>query len=45
MKKKYVSPDILIVSLSIRDVLAASTFDHEPEIPTSAGEDNPIDDL
>lgn len=45
MKKKYISPDILIVSLSIRDVLTASSFNHDPEIPTYAGEDDPIDDL
>ncbi len=45
MKKKYVSPDVLIVSLSIKDVLAASTYVPVPEDPTRAGEDNPIDDI
>ena len=45
MKKKYVSPEVLIVSLSLQDVLAASKYTPEPEIPTRGGDDNPIDDL
>ena len=45
MKKKYVSPDVLIVSLYVTDVLAASDYKPTPEIPTRAGEDDPIDDI
>lgn len=43
MKKNYISPEIELVSLSVKDVLAASDYKPTPEIPTRAGEDNPID--
>ena len=51
MKKEYISPDVLIVSLSIVDVLTASydptpySYDPTPQIPTRGGNDNPDDDL
>ena len=46
MKKKYISPDVEIVSLSVTDVLAASTYTPVPEDPKRSGVDNPlIDDL
>lgn len=45
MKKEYISPDVLIVSLSIVDVLTASSYDPTPQIPTRGGNDNPDDSL
>lgn len=46
MKKKYISPDVEIVSLHLADVLTASNYTPTPEVPTRAGEDHPpIDDL
>ena len=44
MKKNYRTPDLEVISLLHQDVLAASTYVPEPEKPTRAGEDNPIDD-
>lgn len=43
MKKKYVSPDVEIVSLRTTDVLAASTYVPDPEDPVRSGVDDPID--
>lgn len=45
MKKEYISPDVLIVSLSIVDVLTASSYDPTPQIPTRGGEDDPDKEL
>ena len=40
MKKKfYSSPELEIVSLSMIDVLAASTYSAVPENPTRAGDE------
>lgn len=44
-QKDYISPKIEIVNMRLQDVLAASTYVPEPEVPTRAGDDNPIDDL
>ena len=44
MKNKYISPEMEIISLISHDVLAASTYTPTPEIPTRAGDDEPIDD-
>lgn len=43
MKKKYISPDVEIVSLNVTDVLTASNYTPVPEDPVRSGEDNPID--
>ena len=43
MKKKYVSPDVEIVSLYVPDVLAASDYNPTPEDPIRSGVDDPID--
>lgn len=41
MKKKYCSPEIELISLSIKnDVLIASQYTEEKEIPTTGGNDN-----
>ena len=40
MKRKYSSPEIEVVSLKTLDVLAASTYVPEPEIPTRGGNDD-----
>lgn len=45
MKKKYLTPDMEVISLISQDVLAASTYSAVPEVPTRAGEDNPIDEF
>ena len=44
MKREYISPEIEKISLSVRDVLAASTYSAVPEVPTRAGSDEPIVD-
>ena len=40
MKKEYNSPDMDIVSLSLKDVLTASEYIPHPEDPTRAGDDS-----
>ena len=40
VKKDYTSPDLEVISLMVRDVLAASTYSAVPEDPTRAGDDN-----
>lgn len=45
MKKKYVSPEIEVVSLLQQDVLAASKYVPDPETPTRTGVDDPIVDF
>lgn len=45
MKKEYNSPDFDIVSLSLKDVLAASQYTPEAELPTRAGDDSGEGDL
>lgn len=45
MKKEYNSPDFDIVSLSLRDVLTASQYKPEAELPTRAGDDRGEGDL
>lgn len=45
MKIEYNSPDFDIVSLSMIDVLAASTYTPQPEDPTRAGDDSGEGDL
>ena len=45
MKKKYLTPDIEVISLLTQDVLTASTYSAVPEDPTRTGSDNPIDDF
>ena len=44
MKKNYNSPEMEIISLLSQDVLAASTYIPTPEVPTRAGDDEPIED-
>ncbi|MBQ9680081.1 MAG: hypothetical protein IJV48_05315 [Ruminococcus sp.] len=44
-KRKYSSPEIDIVSLKTFDVLAASTYTPQPEIPTRAGDEGIDGDL
>ena len=44
-KRKYASPEIEIVSLKTDDVLAASTYVPDPEIPTRAGDEGIDGDL
>ena len=44
MKKKYISPEMEIISLILQDTLAASNYIPVPEVPTRAGDDEPIDD-
>lgn len=40
MKKKYISPEIEFDSLNLcKDVLAASTYTEEKEVPTTGGND------
>lgn len=45
MKKKYLTPDMEIISLLTQDVLAASTYSAVPEEPTRTGVDAPIEDF
>lgn len=45
MKREYSSPEIEIVSLKTKDVLAASTYTPTPEIPTRAGDEGIDGDL
>lgn len=45
MKRKYISPDFEITSLTLRDTLAASSYSAEPEDPTRAGDDSGGGDL
>ena len=40
MKKKYSSPDLEIIALSIVDVLGASTYSATPENPGVGGNDD-----
>ena len=40
MKKKYTSPELELISLTTRDVLAASQYTPVPEDPTRAGDDS-----
>lgn len=42
-RKKYISPDLEVISLLHQDVLAASTYVPEPQKPTRGGIDDPID--
>ncbi|WP_405346838.1 hypothetical protein [Ruminococcus sp.] len=44
MKKKYVSPELEVVSLLTKDVLTASEYTAHPEDPTRAGNEG-LDDL
>lgn len=43
MKKKYKAPEIEIISLQLQDVLGASTYVPDPQIPTRAGSDDEFD--
>lgn len=43
MNKNYISPEIELVSLSVKDVLAASDYKPTPEDPIRSGVDDPID--
>ena len=45
MKREYSSPEIEIVSLTVKDVLTASQYVPEPELPTRAGDEGIDDDL
>ena len=45
MKREYMSPEAEIISFTLQDVLGPSTYVPDPQIPTRAGEDDPIDDL
>ena len=45
MKKNYSSPELEIVSLSLCDVLGASTYKPDPQDPVVSGVDDPIDDF
>ena len=44
MKKEYISPELEVVSLSMKDVLTASDYKPQPEDPTRAGNEG-LDDL
>ena|GEM_PF-3816969 len=46
MKKEYVSPEFEIYSILMSNVLAASTYDPDPQDPTRDGTDDPeVSDL
>lgn len=40
MKNKYIAPDAEVISLSLVDTLAASTYTPIPEDPTRNGNDD-----
>lgn len=42
--KKYISPELEILSLTMVDVLTASNYVPDPENPVRSGLDEPIND-
>ncbi len=40
MKKKYTSPELELISLTMRDVLTASQYTPVPEDPARSGDDS-----